>query len=428
MEGFPREFLPSKGHQTLKDVQIPIPISNNQSVRDQPYTFEFMYNSVDSPFIDFSNSYLELWFNVISDGGVVIQKESCNLYSIIDKITIDMMYVSPAGQDISVNYSESSIESSKARKFVILKELSKDEIDKSMYASFETLYSPEIKTMRYLEKMGKNSGSTSVAVQVFIPLMLITGLGTFDCAIKVKTLKMQFVTSYLKNLIHTDHQKTVSTQFTEFKLNKVYMNFRQIYDINFGNDPKALIKCIPNNCQVATYNTLVATGTAVKNSFLVNRSVNFIPDYAMLYFTNEMNSMIPINTETVSTIQFQIGGQNIYSKTDFPPCKIFKEVSSAMKYKLIPNTMFYNTWRSNSNPQSPLNGIEWYNQPIYLFPISSVVDVNTRSGCEVNIQFTSEYIGGDFDNTGTIPEKDTDSRNIYAHFIFVKFVRDGAMN
>ena len=137
MEGFPREFLPSKGHQTLKDVQIPIPISNNQSVRDQPYTFEFMYNSVDSPFIDFSNSYLELWFNVISDGGVVIQKESCNLYSIIDKITIDMMYVSPAGQDISVNYSESSIESSKARKFVILKELSKDEIDKSMYASCE---------------------------------------------------------------------------------------------------------------------------------------------------------------------------------------------------------------------------------------------------------------------------------------------------
>ena len=104
------------------------------------------------------------------------------------------------------------------------------------------------------------------------------------------------------------------------------MNFRQIYDINFGNDPKALIKCIPNNCQVATYNTLVASGDTIKNSFLVNRSVNFIPDYAMLYFTNEMNSMIPINTETVSTIQFQIGGQNIYSKTDFPPCKIFKEV------------------------------------------------------------------------------------------------------
>ena len=94
-------------------------------------------------------------------------------------------------------------------------------------------------------------------------------------------------------------------------------------------------------------------------------------------------------------------------------------------YKLVPNTMFYNTWRSNSNPQSPLNGVEWYNQPIYLFPISSVVDVNTRSGCEVNIQFVTEYIGEKLAGTGkiTVP-----SRNLYVHFIFVKFVRDGAMN
>ena len=87
MEGFPREFLPSKGHQTIKDVQIPIPISNNQSLLEQPYTFEFMYNSVDSPYIDFSNSYLELWLNVTSNGADNMNLDStkpvANLYSII---------------------------------------------------------------------------------------------------------------------------------------------------------------------------------------------------------------------------------------------------------------------------------------------------------------------------------------------------------
>ena len=191
MEGFPREFLPSKGHQTIKDVQIPIPISNNQSLLEQPYTFEFMYNSVDSPYIDFSNSYLELWLNATSNGADNMNLDStkpvANLYSIIDKITIDMLYVSPTGQDISVNYSESSIESSKARKFVILKELSKDEIDKSMYASCEQLYSTDITSIRFIENVATSTGKQ---FQIFIPLMLITGLGTFDCAIKVKTLKM----------------------------------------------------------------------------------------------------------------------------------------------------------------------------------------------------------------------------------------------
>ena len=172
-----------------------------------------------------------------------------------------------------------------------------------------------------------------------------------------------------------------------------------------------------------SYNALVTSeSTSTSLNYLVNRSVNFVPDYAMMYFTNEEKSMIPINTETVKTIQFQIGGQNIYSKTDFPPCKIAYDDTN---YKLVPNTMFYNTWRSNSNPQSPLNGVEWYNQPIYLFPISSVVDVNTRSGCEVNIQFVTEYIGEKLAGTGTIT---VPSRDLYVHFIFVKFVRDGAMN
>ena len=240
--------MPSKGHQTIKDVQIPIPISNNQDLRSQPYTFEFQYNAVDSPYIDFSNSYLELHFKVTGSGSNVTRADQiCNIYAIIDKITTDLVYVSPTGQDIAVNYSESSIDSSMARKFVILKELSKDEIDKSMYASCEQLYAREIPTLNYLDK---NAEHFSNEFQLFIPLMLITGLGTFDCAIKVKTLKMQFVTNYLKNLI-TDATQIVP--IAEFHLSKVFMNFRQIYDINFGNDPKALIKCIPNNCQISTY-------------------------------------------------------------------------------------------------------------------------------------------------------------------------------
>ena len=422
--------MPSKGHQTIKDVQIPIPISNNQDLRSQPYTFEFQYNAVDSPYIDFSNSYLELHFKVTGSGSNVTRADQiCNLYAIIDKITTDLVYVSPTGQDIAVNYSESSIDSSMARKFVILKELSKDEIDKSMYASCEQLYAREIPTLNYLDK---NANHFSNEFQLFIPLMLITGLGTFDCAIKVKTLKMQFVTNYLKNLI-TD--ATQIAPIAEFHLSKVFMNFRQIYDINFGNDPKALIKCIPNNCQISTYTKSLTIAASKGGDLLVNRSVNFVPDYAMLYFTDFERSMIPINTETITTLQFQIGGQNIYSKTDFPIASRYIgdeqtesngniTFTTIPLFKKTPNPMFYNTWRSNSNPQSVLDATEWYKQPVYLFPISSVVDVNTRSGCEVNISLVTEYVGDE----STAAIGDAPARTIYAHFIFVKFVRDGAMN
>ena len=422
--------MPSKGHQTIKDVQIPIPISNNQDLRSQPYTFEFQYNAVDSPYIDFSNSYLELHFTITGDGSRVTRADQiCNLYAIIDKITTDLVYVSPTGQDIAVNYSESSIDSSMARKFVILKELSKDEIDKSMYASCEQLYARELPTLQLLDI---NSAHMNNDYQLFIPLMLITGLGTFDCAIKVKTLKMQFVTNYLKNLI-TDATQIVP--IAEFHLSKVFMNFRQIYDINFGNDPKALIKCIPNNCQISTYTKGIVIAGGEKGNLLVNRSVNFVPDYAMLYFTDFERSMIPINTETITTLQFQIGGQNIYSKTDFPIASRYIgdeqtesngniTFTTIPLFKKTPNPMFYNTWRSNSNPQSVLDATEWYKQPVYLFPISSVVDVNTRSGCEVNISMVTEYVGDE----STAAIGDAPARTIYAHFIFVKFVRDGAMN
>ena len=422
--------MPSKGHQTIKDVQIPIPISNNQDLRSQPYTFEFQYNAVDSPYIDFSNSYLELHFKVTGSGSNVTRADQiCNIYAIIDKITTDLVYVSPTGQDIAVNYSESSIDSSMARKFVILKELSKDEIDKSMYASCEQLYAREIPTLQLLDI---NSANMNNDYQLFIPLMLITGLGTFDCAIKVKTLKMQFVTNYLKNLI-TDATQIVP--IAEFHLSKVFMNFRQIYDINFGNDPKALIKCIPNNCQISTYTKSLTIEPKKRGNLLVNRSVNFVPDYAMLYFTDSERSMIPINTETITTLQFQIGGQNIYSKTDFPIASRYIgdeqtesngniTFTTIPLFKKTPNPMFYNTWRSNSNPQSVLDATEWYKQPVYLFPISSVVDVNTRSGCEVNISMVTEYVGDE----STAAIGDAPARTIYAHFIFVKFVRDGAMN
>ena len=81
---------------------------------------------------------------------------------------------------------------------MILKELSKDEIDKSMYASCEQLYSTDITSIRFIENVATSTGKQ---FQIFIPLMLITGLGTFDCAIKVKTLKMQFVTNYWKNFL-----------------------------------------------------------------------------------------------------------------------------------------------------------------------------------------------------------------------------------
>lgn len=432
MEGFPREFLPTKNHQTVKDVEIPIPISSGQDLIYQPYTFEFHFNSVDSPYIDFSNSYLELVFQLNADSDMTFGGQIANLYSIIDKITIDLLYVAPTGQDISVNYTESSIESSKARKFVALKELSKEEIDKSMYSNWESLYGLSYNSLTYMHKINQEN------VHLQIPLMLITGLGTFDCAIKVKSLKMQFVTNSLKNLFSGD---TFDSKLHSFKLERAYMNFREIYDINWGNDSRSLIKCVPNNCQISTYTQVVLPfgSKDISGEILVNRSVNFVPDYAILYFTRYEKSMIPTYEDILTGCQFQIGGQNILSKTDFPVqrCPVFLENISSLpeeteeqkkiKNKFLkmyfPNSMFYNTWRSNSNPQSPLNGPEWYNQPIYVFPISSVVDVNTRSGCEVNIHLktTSAF-------AASAEGSQVAGRSLYAHFVFVKFVRDGAMN
>lgn len=433
MEGFPREFLPAKNHQTVKDVEIPIPISSGQDLKYQPYTFEFHFNSVDSPYIDFSNSYLELLFKLDADSTETFGGQIANIYSIIDKITIDLLYVAPTGQDISVNYTESSIESSKARKFVALKELSKEEIDKSMYSNWESLYDLGFNSLTYMHKLNKEF------VHLQIPLMLITGLGTFDCAIKVKSLKMQFVTNSLKNLfsgVTWDDAK-----FRSFTLERAYMNFREIYDINWGNDVRSLIKCVPNNCQISTYTQVLLPhgSTAINGELLVNRSVNFVPDYALLYFSKYEKSTVPTYEDILTGCQFQIGGQNILSKTDFPAqrCPVFLEYASAlpesseeerkrkdaMMKMYFPNAMFYNTWRSNSNPQSPLNGMNWYNQPIYVFPIASVVDVNTRTGCEVNIHIktTSAY-------AATATSGAVEARSLYAHFVFVKFVRDGAMN
>lgn len=44
----------------------------------------------------------------------------------------------------------------------------------------------------------------------------------------------------------------------------------------------------------------------------------------------------------------------------------------------------------------------------------------------MNIQFTTEWIGGTINTAESAPT--IEARTVYAHFIFVKFVRDGAMN
>ena len=122
---------------------------------------------------------------------------------------------------------------------------------------------------------------------------------------------MQFVTNYLENLITSMAQ---NVPIEKFHLAKVYMNFRQIYDINFGNDPKALIKCIPNNCQISTYKKAITIAGEGKGDLLVNRSVNFfLLCYVVLYQFWEINDSNQYRNHYY--LQFQIGGQNIYSKT-----------------------------------------------------------------------------------------------------------------
>ncbi|KAK8800598.1 hypothetical protein WA158_006916 [Blastocystis sp. Blastoise] len=432
MDGFPKQFMPSQNHQTITENQIPIPITTNQSLKSSPYTFDFHYNTVDNPYIDFSNSYLELWLNVkkTKDSTSASLIQHSNIYALIDKVTVDMVYISPTGTDIAVNYSEPSLNSSKARKFIAIKELSKFELDKSIYATVENLYD-NVSSLKTLAYMIDNSKSDTVTTfKILIPLMLITGLGTFDCAIKLKTMKFQFVTNYLTKLA------SQTDCFSEFNLDKAFMNFRHMYDINWGNDARNLIKCIPNNCQISYFvddlgeeTVKASAGNAVmlKSEFTTskNRSVNFVPDYCLMFLTYAKDAMVPTNLEAPTTINFQIGGKNMFTQTQFPTATR-RIPGTSTSLQTIPNNMLYNIWRSQSNPMCVLDGDKWYEQPIYLFPIGSVVDVNTRSGCEINyyIQTSPCGTGYKFGASETTDHK----VELFIHFIFVKFVRDGAMN
>ncbi|KAK8808546.1 hypothetical protein WA158_008447 [Blastocystis sp. Blastoise] len=436
MSKIPAAFNPSKNYQTIKNTQTPISITNNQSLMDQPYVFDFCYNSVDSPYIDFSNSYIELWLNVravsASEPPATIQE--CNLYSIIDKLAITMTYISPTGVDVAVNYTENSIDSSKARKFIALKELSKDEIDRSVYcASGEDLYAVKdnVESIKFMEY---SSGSLKDTVyKVAIPFMLISGLGTFNCAIKVKTLKIQVTTNYLRNMCSN------IGRITQFNLSRAYITFKQIYDINWKGNPMALMRCIPNNCQLCTFSTPCYewsyTNSGTQNvvltpsgTFINSRSVNFIPDYCLMYFTDKAGSMFPINTEIPTTVSFQIGGINVTGREDYPPQykKLFNSKSSTNNGwtgYLTPNIALYNDWRANCHEQSPLIGEKWYEQPLYIFPISSSVDVNNQAGVEVNITLHSTR-----STTVSTAAGKTSYWIPYVNFIFVKFIRNGAMN
>ncbi|KAK8811308.1 hypothetical protein WA158_003043 [Blastocystis sp. Blastoise] len=433
MNGFPQDFLPAVNHQTITENFITVSVTTDQSLLEAPCNVDFRYNTVDNPYIDFSNSYLELWFGVrksATNNTTVTQ--SSNIYSIVDKVNINMTYISPVGKDVAINFAEPSLNSSKARKFVALKELSKFELDKSMYTPCEKLYAKKDE-LHLIEAMRQNATTSKDAFttyKIYIPLMLITGLATFDCAIKIKSMSFQFVLNHIKKIA------TNLDGISAFVIQKAFINFRHMYDINWGNDPKNLIKCIPNNCeicffteQIGTQTITNSTGNTASLSFtgdLVtskNRSITFVPDYCLMYITDSEDSMIPVNTHCPTTINFQIGGKNMFTQTQFPTATRF--IPDTYTLEIIPNSMLYNVWRSQSNPMCVLDGNEWYNQPIYLFPIASVVDVNTESGCEINYYIQTSPSGI---NKYQLTNGASKTQNIFINFIFVKFVRDGSMN
>lgn len=421
-------------------IKDPVPIQLDVDIVDNPYIFEYNWTNVNNQFVNFHDSYLELAFQAelndvewgkdvyLEDGNTwehqddparltpglkynqvlkhyadqVLQE--ANTYDLIDSVDIEMVYGTPDGGSRALKYHEPSLNATRGRKMIALKEMSSDELDKSVYGEDLSSTKEELSTMRMLFQESTNQFILA------IPFYLICGLGTnANNIINIKQLKMMIRTSTINSIM--DNKQPVyakvkndasgnliwgelaTTQpiFKAFKLKSVTMNMMTFQDISIG--PNELPLTIPNYVQM-DYQTHVVN----KESFNVNRALPYIPEYVLFWFTKGVNpfriSNIPTNGIQPTYLSCLMGNTQMFPQTEFPvqkyPYHLVKDGRNNNKVRcsevIVPNKSLYALWADNSHPETKLKYDKWLDHPVYIIPCSSMMDVSGSSGIEMNFE------------------------------------------
>lgn len=412
-------------------IRDPVPIQIGYDILNFPYQFEYNWTSVNNTFINFNQSYIELVISAEKETGTTttsvytstagvksltpeqfikfnlptLQQET-NIYCMIDSVDVEMVYGLPDGTQRALKYHEPSIHTSLGRKMVILKETSKNELEKSCYGENLTNDAYDLSTLRYIRR---NAGNE---VTIAIPFNLICGLGTdADTLINVKHLKM-FVRMAPLNLLFDNEtkkitypagtqsaptyaQKTGLAWFKGVKLCGVNMNLMTYHGVQFNSNE--LYKTIPSYVQIDyQYSKIVA------KEFLVNRALPFLPEYILIWFTKGFKakhvSNIPEPGIWPTYISCLVGNTQMFPQTEFPTQKYYNNIgddgsiTTSRDNTVIgcPNKLLYNLWADNSHPETMKNYDEWLRNPVFIIPCNALMDVRSNSGIELNMEMRIE--------------------------------------
>ncbi|KAK8797459.1 hypothetical protein WA158_005805 [Blastocystis sp. Blastoise] len=337
-------------------------------------------------------------------------KQLVNIYSLIDSADIEMVYGLPDGSERAIKYHESSLFSSRARKMILLKDIPKYELEKSMYG--ESLYCPqnELTSFRYLVRHNNES------LKIAIPLYLITGLGVDgDCLSLVKHMKILFRTAPIKSMLKNDdiiytkkfipsktsgqiydkvNEQTIWNTLNISWIDKFILKGANLYlmtyeDVTFNHDE--LYKTIP------TYIQLDYRYDPIKrNTFNINRALPFIPEYVLFYFTEgwDINRVSNIPTPYIwpTYLSCLVGNVQMFPQTEFPTQKYYSNLllngcvgdTHELYHDQCPNKSLYSLWADNSNPETSLDYDHWMKHPIYIIPCKSLMNVIPKQGVELN--------------------------------------------
>ncbi|KAK8809721.1 hypothetical protein WA158_000664 [Blastocystis sp. Blastoise] len=403
-----------------------IPIQSNTDILSSPYIFQYHWTNVDNTYINFNQSYLDLTVKAtvtdkagpvsvyLDETGTSVSftydqlcqyfldqlVQKANIYSIIDSTDVEMVYTLPDGSDRALKYEENCTHASRGRKMILLKDISKNDLEKSMYGEDLSADTYELNSIRYIRAHPNES------IHIAIPLYLISGLGVDgDSLILTKHFNMLFRTSTIESLIDNNMSiyfknggAKLSTQwlhltdekwFKTFELESATMNLMTYKDIQFQTNE--LYKTIPTCIQVDYQNTRITS-----DHFNINRALPFIPEYILFWFTNGYSSTTISNVASPSVWpKYQsclIGDVQMFPQTEFPTQMYYHNLTTKghvfnneeTASLSCPNKNLYCLWADNSNPETILKYDEWIKHPIYIIPTKALMNIQSDSGIEMN--------------------------------------------
>ncbi|KAK8800599.1 hypothetical protein WA158_006917 [Blastocystis sp. Blastoise] len=401
-------------------------------------------------------------------------QQDTNTYALIDSTDVEMVYGLPDGSERALKYHETSLYSSRARKMIILKDVPKYELEKSMYG--ECLYTPKenVNTLKYIIRQENQK------LTLAIPLYLISGLGVDGDSLNlVKHMKLTFRTAPLITLLK-NNQKLYVQQYNQFDnttqsatasldltlptiWNFFYANFfdsillksaniqlMTYQNVNFNQEE--LYKTIPTYIQIDYRYDLI------KNKYFnINRAIPFIPEYILFYFTEDWDvnriSNIPSPYIWPTYLSCLVGDIQMFPQTEFPTQKYHNNVLNNGKvndaleiyHYNCPNKSLYSLWADNSHPETALNFDNWMKHPIFVIPCKSLMNVSSHQGIELNFDCNLEankviktysdnsnietdalsgYISKHAGITRTINQEISDTHRYTIHMVAVRSTRD----